>query len=430
MTYATLPAPDPTITAANPIRVGPIIAAVGGTDPDSVLRAARMLAPSSSNAVVAVSVLPPLPVTVIGDAQVLAPLEYEEERYEALKSALAARLSAFGGPATSWPSRILCGAPAFALTELAREMHASLLVMGIGRHRALDRILGAETTLRAIRRASCPVLVVHPDLDAPFHDVVVATDFSPASANAARAVLPLLGPSATVHIVHVWEPSGSPDAGAAAADDAYAKSLPERFERLIGLLAVPGDVTIKQATREGKAAARVLDYAAAHHADLIVAGRHGHNLRERLLVGSQTAAMVRGANRSLLIAPEPPVAVSDPLELRLHGSTRSTDPEKWATELRALSERSNGRPTIVEVRDLMFGAEVIESGYVLLGAAYDPASRKLELSLGDATGSARRVTRVIGTIDAIEISTDAAGRDRTLRISHGGGQTTLTFLGD
>ena len=63
--------------------------------------------------------------------------------------------------------------------------------MGIGRHRPLERLLGSETTLRAIRRASCPVLAVGPQFAAQLRNVVVAIDFSPASAKAVESVIPL-----------------------------------------------------------------------------------------------------------------------------------------------------------------------------------------------------------------------------------------------
>ena len=47
-----------------PPLAGPIVAAVGGVDPDSVLRAARMVAPASDAGVTAVSVLTPIPVAM------------------------------------------------------------------------------------------------------------------------------------------------------------------------------------------------------------------------------------------------------------------------------------------------------------------------------------------------------------------------------
>jgi nucleotide-binding universal stress UspA family protein len=303
-----------------------------------------------------------------------------------------------------------------------------MLIVGIGRHRPFDRILGGETALRVIQRAPCPVLVVHPSFEGPFHDVVIATDFSPASVAAARAAIPMLSPAATLHVVHAWEPSAATDPRHIAANEAYARALRESFRRFVDLLPVPDGVGVKTITREGQAVACVLDYAAAHHADLITAGRHGRSLLQRIMVGSHTTALVRAAERSLLVVPEPPFAEREQLRLSLTGSTESTEPAEWEPLLRALTQRNRGRPTVVEVDDVLMGAQVLESGYVLRNAAYDPRTKRLELSVGDAAQNDRRVTRVIRGVNSVAIEADATGRDVGLRISHGGGETALTFL--
>ena len=408
---------------------GPIVVGVGGGDPESVLQAARVLAPASAAGVVAVSVLAPLPVSIPGEAAWMIPSGYEEERFTDCMMQLATRLETFGGAATSWARKVVHGSPAFALTNLAREQHAAMLIVGIGRHSPFDRIFGGETALRTIQRAPCPVLVVHREFAGPFHDVVIATDFSPASVAAARAVIPMLSPTATLHVVHAWEPSASTDSRHTAANEAYSRALPESFRRFVDLIGVPPDIAVKTIAREGHAAQCVLDYASAHHADLITAGRHGRSLLQRILVGSQTTALVRAAERSLLIAPEPPIAEREQLRLLLTGATESSEPAEWEPLLRALTQRNRGRSTVVEVDDLLLGAQVMESGYVLRSAAYDPRTKRIELSVGDAAQSDRRVTRVIGGVNSVAVEADATGRDVGLRINHGAGQTSLTFIG-
>lgn len=409
---------------------GPIIAAVGGADADSVLRAARLLAPATTAGVIAVSVLTPLSVGISGEAAWMVPLGYEEERFSDCMAQLSTRLQSFGGAATSWSRKVVRGSPAFALANLARERNAAMLIVGIGRHRPVDRILGGETALRTIQRAACPVLVVHPDFEGPFHDVVIATDFSPASLAAARAVIPMLSPTATLHVVHVWQPSGSSDTRRVASDEAYTRALPESYERFLELLSVPPGVTVKTVVREGKVTERVLDYAAAHHADLITAGRHGRSLLQSILVGSQTTALLRVAQRSLLIAPDPPFSERDRLRQLLTGSTESSKPAEWEALLRGLTQRNQGRQTVVEVDDLLLGTQVVESGYVLHGAIYDQKMKRIELTVDNAAQSDHRVTRVLGGVNSIAVETDAMGRDLGVRISHGGGQTAITFLGD
>ena len=47
----------------------------------------------------------------------------------------------------------------------------------------------------------------------------------------------------------------------------------DAVQRLTDVLELPAGVEVKTVAREGKPAERVLDYAKAHHADLLAAGR-------------------------------------------------------------------------------------------------------------------------------------------------------------
>ncbi len=409
---------------------GPIVAAVGGSDWAGVLRAARLLSSHEGNGVLALSVLEPLPVYAAGIEPVFMPPNFEPERHASLAKRIEELVEEVAGDDATWRSRVVDGEPPFVLAALAQSLHAPLIVMGIGRHRPVDRILGAETSLRTIRRAPCPVLAVHGDLHELPRQAVLATDFSPASAHAARSAIPLLAEHATLHLVHVWNPAATEDTRLGEADAAYANALPDRFRRFAELLPARDGLTIKTATREGKPAERILEYAEAHHADLIVAGRQGLNPLRRLLVGSVTSAIVRGATTSVLVAPEPPFVEKDRLRLLLSGATESTDPAEWGAQLAAFTERNRGRPAIVEIDDVRSGAQVVESGYVLASVAYDAKARRAELSVGDPDRAARHVTRAIGVVESVAIAADAHGRDVGLRISHGGGQTVVTFSGD
>lgn len=301
----TMAAPSDAATLAPSATLsGPIVAAVGGIDPDSVIRAARRLQPHAAGGILLVAVAEPAPALVGGTEPIYVPADLLEVERQELDAELRERLKKFDGCVGAWEPHIVYGMPAPALTDFAYAARASLLVMGIGRHRALDRVIGKETTLHAIELARCPVLAVHPDLDSPFRDVVVATDFSAASARAARAVLPLLAANATVHLVHVWQPSTTTDERAEVSDARYRQALPAHLHHFAAAFEPRPDVEVKPIVREGNTAECVTDYARAHHADLIVAGRRGLNLLHRIFVGSQTTAMLRRAPCSLLVVPE------------------------------------------------------------------------------------------------------------------------------
>jgi nucleotide-binding universal stress UspA family protein len=289
-------------------------------------------------------------------------------------------------------------------------------------------VLGAETTLRAIRRASCPVLAVGPGLDAAPRTVVVATDFSPASARAAELVAPLLAHGATMHFVHVWQPIGVADPRTEALDDAYRVGLPARFDRLTTALALPPTITVRHEIREGAPVERILDFAEARRADLIVAGRHGLGVLERILVGSVTATLLRRAPCSLFVAPEPPFAEADRLRRLVSGASESRTPGEWSAQLDAFTRRNAGRRVALESDYPLLGAETEETGFAFAGAAYDPHDRRVELMFGGSGGGTAHLTRGITGIAAITVLTTPHGADVVLRIDHRDGQTRLRFL--
>jgi len=192
-------------------------------------------------------------------------------------------------------------------------------------------------------------------------------------------------------------------------------------------MAFPAGVTIKEEIREGRTADRLLDFAAAHHIDLIVAGRQGMNALARLFVGSTTKTLLRSASCSLFIAPEPPLPDADRLERLLTGVAEVRKPESWTLQLDGFTRRNRGRVAKVEMDDLDLGAQVIESGFAFQGASYDERDERVELMLAGTGDLLQHVTRSIGGVKWVAIGTDPEGRDFALRIDHGTGQTLLTF---
>ena len=406
---------------------GPIVAAVGGSESSTVLPAARFVATVTANDVLAVSALEPFPLYIPAEAPVMLPPEYETEVQDARRAELVRQVEEIAGARSGWKTNVFVGDAARVVTDVARAERSPLLIMGIGRHRALDRLFSRETTLHAVRRASCPVLIVGPTFAPPFREIVIATDFSVASARAAEVVMPLLTEGATVHLVHIWQPIALNDAKWKLIDERYEESLPEKFRRFRATLNAPAGITIKEEVREGRAAPRVLDFASAHHVDLIVAGRQGLNALARLVVGSTTTTLIRGATCSLLVAPEPALPDAERLRRVLTGVVELRSPESWVRQLDDFSRRNRDRRANLELEDLDLGVQVIESGFRFEGASYDVHDHRVELMLAGARDRLQHVTRTIGGVDWIAIGTNADGRDLALRVTHGTGQTLLTF---
>jgi nucleotide-binding universal stress UspA family protein len=409
------------------IETGPIVVALGGGDVTGVLRTAQFFQSSAVGGMLAVSVLQSTVPYFMGDNPLLVAPEFDHERAASRLAELKREIS--DTPASAnWETTVEFGDPSYELAALARVRHSPLIVMGLGRQSPIDRWLGVETAARTMRRAPCPVLAVSATASLPFREAVVAMDFSSASISAAMAVVPLMATTAVLNLVHVWEPSMVDDERAQALNAAYTASLPAKFEHLRELLAVPSGITVKHEVREGKVAEHILTFGEAHHADVIVAGRHGLNAIERLFVGSVTTTLLHGTTCSILIAPEPAIAQRDSIIRRMTGTAESRAPLEWAALIDNFSRRNAGRRTIVEVDNIALGAQVVESGYALQGAAYDHHDGRVELMLGD--GTTRHMTRTITDVDSIAVYIDHGGSDAALRVAHGSGQTLLTFIGN
>ena len=412
----------------HPVRpAGPILVALGGSDVSGVLKAARYFASGSTTGMLAVSILEPLPAYSSAEAAFVLALDVDEKRAESQLATLKVQVSEGNEPATACQTEVISGEPSHEIAEAAHTRHSPLIVMGIGRHTPLDRLLGLETAIHTIRRARCPVLAVNLNIHVPFRDVVLAMDFSPASVKAAEAVVPLLTIGSVIHLVHVWEPSAVHDARLRTLDQAYVPALATKFRRLLEILELPSGIAVKEEVLEGRIAERVLNYADAHNADLIVAGRQGLNALARVMVGSVTESLLRGAKCSVLIAPAPTFAELDCFRRLITGTSASDDPAEWAVQLDAFTTRNRGRRAAVEVDDLSLGAQVLETGYPFQGVTFDPHDKRVELMLGDGKGSSRHLSRGIGNVETVAIATDEHGLDTALFLKHGSGKTILTF---
>jgi nucleotide-binding universal stress UspA family protein len=410
------------------VQHGPVIVAAGEGDLRSLFEAAQLVAARLGTGVRVVSVVPPiLAPAVVGTAAFVPPTDdTEQELRDDVAQLLERQIREAGGGLSLWEWEVLSGDPPSTIVRRATELDAALVIMGIGRHRPIDRLLAAETTLRVVRHTTAPVLAVGPTFDALPSVVVVATDFGPRSAIAAESALPLLADGATLHLVHVWEPSGSTNAAILAMEQRYHASLPTRFERFKTALALPTGLRVATHALEGKIADRLLDLAESVHADLMVAGRQGLNLVARLVVGSVTTALVRGATCAVMIAPEPLSAELDRVQRALTGTSEHHDPAHWQSELEAFTRRNTGRRADLEVDDPDIGAQTQERGYDFVGADYDPHHARLGLMLGVAGGTSH-LGRGITNADSLAIVCDEQGRDLALCIRHGRGQTLLLF---
>lgn len=222
-----------------------------------------------------------------------------------LREAVEAQLREIGAEGAGWEVTVELGSPAATIADAARERGVDLLVMGLGRRAPVDRLLGGETTLRVMQLAHAPVLAVNTEVRGLPRRAVVADDFSEYSREAGLRALDILLPDGELHLAHVAR-IPSPGHSAIRLDEwlaRYREGIRETLESRREEFAALGRATVHVHALEGDPAMALLELADRIDADLLAAGRHGRGFLGRLLMGSVSNRLVRGARCSALIVP-------------------------------------------------------------------------------------------------------------------------------
>jgi nucleotide-binding universal stress UspA family protein len=202
---------------------------------------------------------------------------------------------------------ILSGDPSQVVSRAAIGLGAQLIVAGLGEHDVLDRIFGDETALKLARASRVPLLAVPPERLTPPRVGVVGIDFSEASFQAARITLRLLPANGVLHLVHVL-PRERQLLEPWITEPAYDRIVDHNFRRMRARLGEHADISIRQTIRVGDPARALLEYTQHVGADLIATGSHGHGFLSRLVLGSTTTKVLRGAHCAVLVVPSARVA--------------------------------------------------------------------------------------------------------------------------
>jgi nucleotide-binding universal stress UspA family protein len=406
--------------------LGPIVVATDGTDSaDSALHAATAFARHSGAEVVVLTVLAGLPLIAADYGMVIPPIDSDDDRRTALLERVRKQVATLGRETEEWRIELRHGDPAATIARTARELKARMIIVGIGHHELLDRLFGSETALHALRLSRTPVLAVPPTFNALPRRVIVATDFSVASVNAARQAFKLIDTAGIVYIAHVAPRLELQPEAFAAWMTMFGEGLGPAFDRVKADLGLPDSVTVETVSLSGKASREILDFAKSTHADLIVTGSRGAGLVDRILVGSTATGLLRGAQCAVLAVPT--ASIDRQLSWPPAGERLQIPHADWAAELDTFTRRNVGRLAALEVDDPEMGAQAQEHDYPFLGATWDHHDERVEIMLGDFEGTGRHLTRGIGGVTAIDVLRDEQGRDLILRVAHGTGQTILTF---
>jgi nucleotide-binding universal stress UspA family protein len=177
------------------------------------------------------------------------------------------------------------------IARRAAEIKPDLVVLGAhGEHFVLDVFVGT-TAQRVQRRSSAPVLVVRQAPYGGYERVLIATDFSPASANAARTASRFFS-GAMFHMLNVYQPLFQSRLAIAGMDgpaiEEYQRRAGDHALRELESFAREAAFEDRPSlsVRHGYAPARIKERAVEIDADVIVLGTEGKSRLEAGFLGS------------------------------------------------------------------------------------------------------------------------------------------------
>lgn len=300
MSQATVILGDTEIDVERRLGARVIVGTTGAESSDAALAIAGKLAERDGGTLHAVAVVEPMPAYAVGLAEI-AVADVEHARRAAATRALRLQLERVGEGA-QWQWSVARGHPTDAILEAAAADDASLIVLGLHHARALDRVFGAETTLHVIRRSPIPVLAIREVGRTP-RRALVAVDFSATSVGAARLAAALVGETGSLTLAHAQPFEDARVEHRVTWGEIYADGARRHLAELRDQLDEGRRGRTDTALLVGEPAHALAEFAARGRYDVLAIGAHEQTALERLLVGSVTTHLVRGASCALLVAP-------------------------------------------------------------------------------------------------------------------------------
>jgi nucleotide-binding universal stress UspA family protein len=215
-------------------------------------------------------------------------------------------------------AEVKTGEPHRVLIDTARQSGAELIVVGATASGPFAAELLGSTADRALRKATCPVLVVRGELRVPPRRALAPVDLSPLSADAFRCGLDLLAQlaqGAEVEVRAVYASSlkeiAAPQRrkrGETSAAEAERHSGDE-LRRFVLENQPDAPLKVEAIALPGEARFEILRELSERPADLVMLGTHGRGGMDRLMMGSVASMVARKAPCSvLMISPEAALA--------------------------------------------------------------------------------------------------------------------------
>lgn len=198
---------------------------------------------------------------------------------------------------------IEAGAPHRMLLETATSLSADLIV--VGSSETPGRAIHGTTTDRVLRKAICPVWVLHGPSRLPPRRILAPVDLSPLSEECLRRGLVLVdemhGEPPEIDALFVLTREELESSTQFTAEQ-IERMAHEELERFCARLE-RGGATVHRTVRIGEIRQQILDEIGETPTDLLLLGTHGRSGFERFLLGSVAADMASRAPCDVLIIP-------------------------------------------------------------------------------------------------------------------------------
>jgi len=249
-----------------------------------------------------------LPVTPVAAGPFVLPVDYSDET-ETMLALARAELEG----RVPVQSKAVGLSPARALTEVAEQEHADLVVIGSSHQGPLGRVVPGTTADRLLTGAPCAVAVAPRGYERDeVRHVGVAYDGSPEAEAALRAAEALaVDVDAELSCYCVVEPAPVTDSVIAAGTGSEWPSVTakEHARQLLYYVADHAPRGLKPETLmlHGHAAEQICRRTAGH-VDLLFTGSRGYGPLHRALVGGVSGALVRDAGCPVVVMARSAVA--------------------------------------------------------------------------------------------------------------------------
>lgn len=397
-----------------------LVASDGTPGALGALRMAAALQERDGARVEVMGVVEPIPAFDVGMMITIPESGLAEARREGLEREIQEQIREVAGDGASWPVEVDAGIPGPRIVRKAREIGATLILLGLGRHRAVDRLLGGETALQVVRLSGCPVLAVPGAGGIIPRTALVAVDFSLHGEEAARVAARVIDPPGTLILAHVMQGLRFLRDVPEDWEARYRSEVEVRLDELRRSLEGKG-VEVRTRILEGDPARELLDLAQEEGVDLLAAGTHGHAFVARILLGSVSTRLLRGAAVTTLVAPAESVSPAVP-------ATGQREEHPWEVLLDRFTRAHAGRPVTMEIVDPELGAQISGTGSPLRGVDYDVRANELHIMLGPLNGAEGHVTHSIRAPRSVELA-GAGGRHEVIRVGLPRGEILLRVDG-